>query len=147
MYENCAGWSQYYNSPLFTPLVCYLRVHSQGTGQIFDKFVCVHVGVLLTRNHQSTMWTEQLEILNSSMRTKWPVNFFQLIEDLSGAMWMSGSLSLPVTSCMAWIACESSFYKLVVFHEPRHHAREAAQFFLLWYPVFLFSLISYMLSL
>ena len=36
---------------------------------------------------------------------------------------------LLITGCMAWIACESSFFKLVVFHEPRHHAREAAQFF------------------
>ena len=39
--ENCAGSSQYYNSPLFiiyygiefTPCVCYLRVQSHGTGQ------------------------------------------------------------------------------------------------------------------
>ena len=47
----------------------------------------------------------------------------------SGAMWMLGSLSLLITGCMAWIACESSFFKLVVFHEPRHHATEAAQLF------------------
>ena len=54
---------------------------------------------------------------------------FQLVRNFSGAMWMLDSLSLLITGCMAWIACESCFFKLVVFHEPRHHAREAAQFF------------------
>ena len=68
--------------------------------------------------------------MNSSIWTNWPVKFFSRLKIfLVPCECRVALISLLITGCMAWIACESSFFKLVVFHEPRHHAREAAQFF------------------